>query len=131
MGQISATQNAADRAQRGERLDSHLFQSLVDGLIAAEEPFVVQPQPHPLDDIFKFRRGAEGKSRGRRDCLSHHAGSSGVCRATYLYSHARAGPSEAQIDSGSSPSQNRFTVLNLFWARFLFINTSLVKVWCS
>ena len=58
MGQFAAAHNAADGAERGQRAHRHLVELPVDGLVAAEEPLVVETQSHHRDNIFDLRRGA-------------------------------------------------------------------------
>jgi hypothetical protein len=60
MGQFTASQDTANGAEGGKRLDFHVDHLPLDGLIAAEESLVVQVQSNHLDDLFDLRSSAEG-----------------------------------------------------------------------
>jgi len=57
-GQLPPPENPTNGAQREQRAHPQVVQLPRDGLIAAEEPFVVQTEPHQLDELFDRYRGA-------------------------------------------------------------------------
>src|SRR4030067_1103410 len=69
-----------------------------------------------------------GLERGRRECSSHHAGSSWVYRDTHLYNHRVVLPSDALILSGASPLRYLRTAFARSFSIFFIMNTSIKNV---